>query len=162
MEEKHSDLQADAFAPLLRRFRESRQLRQKSLAQAVGFTPTMLNYLESGERRPNRDTILRIADALKLAPGETDQLLIAAGHLPTVYDRTPPLDRDLLTVADILGDEDIPAEERALLRVCIRMVCARWRPEVLDTSKLVGFVIDSDRAPLKGLPVSVTEQSDDT
>lgn len=138
--EQPLDAVTDDFAGLLRRYRESQHISQKVLAQSVGLTPAMLNYLEAGERRPSRDAVLRIARALRLERADADKLLIAGGHLAAAYDRIPPSDPDLLTVADILGDENIPSTERALLRMTLRIACSRWRPGVLDASRVASYL----------------------
>lgn len=131
---------ATELARLLREARERRGLSQKELAHAVGLSPAMMNYLESGERRPGRETVLRLASALGLDEPSTDRLLVAGGHLPAAYDRTPPSDPDLVALAGVLGDERIPPEERATLRLMLRLALTRWRPELVDSEALLAQV----------------------
>ncbi len=126
-----------AFSEVLERFRNGR-LTRKDLARQIGLSPAMITLFLSGERRPNRNQTLRMAVALSLEPAETDELLLAAGHLPAVYDRTPPTDYDLMLVASILGDSQIPDRDKERFRFAIRLAALYWRPDSLDLEALRG------------------------
>ena len=122
----------ESFATVLRRCRDRSGVPQKSLAQQVGLSPSMIALLELAERRPTRQQILRIATALALTATEADELLLAGGQLPSVYDRISPADPDLLLLADVLGDLGIPEQDKLRLRLLLRLECQRWRPEAFD------------------------------
>lgn len=129
----------EVFGELLRQQRLGGKrgvLSQKTLARAIGLSASMVTLLESGERRPTREQILRIATVLVLSPVQTDELLLAGGHFPSAYDRTPPADEDLLLVADILGDEAISEEAKLRFRLAIRLAALQWRPDSLDVTAL--------------------------
>ncbi|MGB9592866.1 MAG: helix-turn-helix domain-containing protein [Anaerolineae bacterium] len=71
------------FGALLKRKRKAAGLSQSALAKAAGISPSHLNRIEKGNRNPPpSDKILDIANALRLSPAETDQLLVAAGYAP--------------------------------------------------------------------------------
>ncbi len=127
---------AESFAGGLRRARERRGLSQNALARGADVSPSMVNMLESGERRPTRELVLRLGQQLGLTEPETDDLLAAAGLLPTIYDRVDPTDPDLLLAAGVLGDPAIPEQERLQLRLLIRLICLRWRPGAVRLAAL--------------------------
>ena len=86
----------DEFPDLLRKYRERAGLSQNALADRTGKDPGTVNRLESGKRAPvNRETLLTLADALRLTAEEQDDLLAAAGHLPDAFTRAGPRDADL-------------------------------------------------------------------
>jgi len=57
-------------------------LSQNELARQAGLTAGEVWRLELDERRPNRATVDRLAEALDLSPIDKDRLLIAAGWWP--------------------------------------------------------------------------------
>ncbi len=88
--------------------------------------------LENSERRPTRDLILRLANALKLTEREADELLAAGGSLPTAYDRVSPADPDLLMIARILGDPSLEPAHRTQFRALLRLAILGWRSDLGD------------------------------
>lgn len=106
-------LSDDRFGALLRRLREQRGLSQSALARAVGVSASTVNMLEAGQRRPGRETALGLARALDLDPVETDDLLVAGTHLPTVYARLASDDLALVrSITTLLADERVPRSRR--------------------------------------------------
>jgi DNA-binding XRE family transcriptional regulator len=72
-------------------------MSQNELAHRAGLDTSLIHYIESGvTRTPRRDTVLRLAAALELAPFETAELLVAAGYWPWP-------DADAETLAVMLG-----------------------------------------------------------
>ena len=51
---------------LLRQERERQKLSKYFVARESGLSPQMIAYVESGERNPTLETVLRIASALKV------------------------------------------------------------------------------------------------
>ena len=127
----------ESFGDRLRALREARALSQNALARAAKLSPSLVNMLEGGDRQPTAEVTRRLARALGLDAGDTDDLLSLAGQLPLVYDRISPADPELLLLAQVLGDEGIPAEERRQLRALVRVACARWRPSAVDLDRLL-------------------------
>lgn len=123
-----------SFDELLREARARAGISGNALARAVteaglSLDPSYLNRIERGEREPpRRELVEALAAALRLAPAERDDLLVAAGHLPAAMARVGPLDPTLRLVADILADESIPPGQRALFREAIALLAERWRP----------------------------------
>lgn len=58
-----------SFGALLRTTRESQGLNQTELAQKAGLTPAGVSQLESGDRLPAFNTIVRLAQALGTSVG---------------------------------------------------------------------------------------------
>jgi transcriptional regulator with XRE-family HTH domain len=144
----------ESFAGRLRALREARGLSQNALARAAELSPSLVNMLEGGARRPTAEITRRLARALGLSEDGADELLALAGSLPLAFERISPADPDLLLLARVLGDEAIPADERRQLRALIRVACLRWRPRLVDLDRLLG-VEDSASA----LPGPSTERS---
>ncbi len=69
------------FGVLLRTYREghSPALTQGQLANATGYSMALISRLESGQRRPSRDVVDKLAAALRLTHDQTQQLLRTAG-----------------------------------------------------------------------------------
>ncbi len=93
-------LDEETFAECLNRFRERAAMSVRQLAAEAYLTNPFvsrlvnwdvdllnprLNYRrEREERHPSRDTVLRLAIALRLSITETDELLLSAGYAPLV------------------------------------------------------------------------------
>ncbi len=58
------------FGKILRRHREARGLSQEKLADIAGLHRTYLGGLERGERNPTLTSILRVCEALAIAPSQ--------------------------------------------------------------------------------------------
>jgi transcriptional regulator with XRE-family HTH domain len=76
--------QASPFGARLRQWRQHRGLSQLGLAGQVGSTGRHISFLETGRSRPSRQMVLRLADALGIAPQDANDLLHAAG-LPAEF-----------------------------------------------------------------------------
>jgi transcriptional regulator with XRE-family HTH domain len=70
------------FADLLKVYLEYRETNQYYLSQAAGLTPSYISRLVSGERKPSREVVVRIAKALDFDVGDRryDLLLETAGY----------------------------------------------------------------------------------
>lgn len=58
------------FGAALRALRSAQNLTQESLAADAGMSAPNLSLLESGQRQPNLERIVRLADALNTQPSE--------------------------------------------------------------------------------------------
>ena len=67
------------FGPLLKGFRERRNVSQSKLAERAQLDHSYVSRLESGVRTPTRDAVDRLAAALMVGPEDRDALLRAAG-----------------------------------------------------------------------------------
>ena len=63
------------FGQLIRQSREAAGISQRALAQKVGLDVSYINRLESGERRPRRATLLKLASALGIKGAGTGCLV---------------------------------------------------------------------------------------
>lgn len=66
------------FGPVLAAARESRGLTQGQLARKMGRSPQQISRMENGEREPMLSTILLVAAALDMDPGELVRRAAAA------------------------------------------------------------------------------------
>lgn len=72
------------FAELLKQYTARTGISDSELARAIGVRrQTVFRWKEGLSERPRqRDDVLRCATKLRLAPAETDALLLAAGFAP--------------------------------------------------------------------------------
>jgi transcriptional regulator with XRE-family HTH domain len=70
---------AERFGINLRRIRRRERLSQEAVAVRAGLHRTEIGRLESGERVPRIDTLIRLADSICVPPGE---LLDGIGWVP--------------------------------------------------------------------------------
>ncbi|MFD4394481.1 helix-turn-helix domain-containing protein [Kitasatospora sp. NPDC058478] len=68
--------------PLLRGWRERRQLSQLQLALRADSSTRHLSFVENGRSRPSRELVLRLAEHLDVPVRERNTLLLAAGYAP--------------------------------------------------------------------------------
>jgi transcriptional regulator with XRE-family HTH domain len=59
-----------AFGVRIRNLRKKQRLSQEELADKAGLHPTYVGGVERGERNPSFESILKIADALEVSPGQ--------------------------------------------------------------------------------------------
>jgi transcriptional regulator with XRE-family HTH domain len=61
---------AEAFGRAVRKARVKRKLSQEAFAERCGLHRNAVGLLERGERAPNLDTIVQIAEALEMRPSK--------------------------------------------------------------------------------------------
>lgn len=106
-----------AFGELLASLRTIRARSQGRLARDAGLDPSSVSRLEAGTRAPERDTVLKLADALALPIPDRDRLLAAAGF------RSPALDDPQISeLALLLTDPKLPDVAVQDLRAALRVV----------------------------------------
>jgi len=59
-----------AFGLRIRNLRKKKSLSQEDLADRAGLHPTYVGGVERGERNPSLESILKIAKALEISPGQ--------------------------------------------------------------------------------------------
>ncbi|MEU6236176.1 helix-turn-helix domain-containing protein [Kitasatospora sp. NPDC047058] len=74
--------------PLLRGWRERRQLSQLQLALQADSSTRHISFIENGRSRPSQEMVLRLAEHLDVPVRERNSLLLAAGYAPH-YPETP-------------------------------------------------------------------------
>ncbi|MBP7340643.1 helix-turn-helix transcriptional regulator [Niveispirillum sp.] len=79
---------AEAFGPLLKRWRASRGVSQLDLALSCNTSQRHLSFLESGRSRPSRGMVLQLATALSVPLRHQNALMLAAGFAPA-WDSSP-------------------------------------------------------------------------
>ncbi len=58
------------FGPILRQFRQSKELSQEELAALLDISPSYISRMESDLKKPSLEMIFRLAGALKVKPYE--------------------------------------------------------------------------------------------
>lgn len=116
------------FAEHLRQLKDERQITNKLLASRAGINASYVTRILNGEREaPSYLFVEAIARALGLSDREADDLFADAGYIP-------PSIRELgwlpvmSSVAQIVYDQTIPANERRGFEVAIETLCRHWKP----------------------------------
>jgi transcriptional regulator with XRE-family HTH domain len=73
---------AQAFGRAMRKARAKRDLSQEAFAERCGLHRNAVGLLERGERAPNLDTIVQIAEGLDLRPSKLMALFEAELRKP--------------------------------------------------------------------------------
>lgn len=68
---------SDAFGLVLRRYRLERELTLERLSERVGVAHSFIHRLEIGKKQPSFRMVLKLADALGVAPGEFVEAVVA-------------------------------------------------------------------------------------
>lgn len=104
------------FGRSLRALRLQRGLSQTQLARDAGFDHSYVSRLESGDRAPSREAVMRLAHELGLTPDQRDELLFAGGFVPT--DPTALLADEpvLREVYQALNDPSLASRFKHLIR----------------------------------------------
>jgi transcriptional regulator with XRE-family HTH domain len=110
------------FGPQLSELRQARGWSQVKLAQQAGLDPSTVSRFEAGSRAPERDTVLKIADALVLPVLDRERLLAAAGFRSEAWD-----DPMLAELAQLLNDPAVPSETLSELRTLLRVAIQHGR-----------------------------------
>ena len=112
------------FGELLTNLRTIRGFSQGELARRSNLDPSSISRLEAGTRVPERDTVIRLADALALPIPDRDRLLASAGFRSIALD--DPLITELaMLLADPTLGESTAQDLRAALRVAIQYARSR-------------------------------------
>jgi transcriptional regulator with XRE-family HTH domain len=83
---------------LLRDARQTVGITQKKLGALAGISPETVRGYERGARRPRRDYLIAILDALKLDRGQRNQILVGAGLAPDGLQLRPDISQASFTL----------------------------------------------------------------
>ena len=78
---------APPVGALLKEWRERRRLSQLDLSCETGVSTRHLSFLETGRARPSRETLMRLAEELKVPLRARNAMLLAAGFAPAYAER---------------------------------------------------------------------------
>jgi transcriptional regulator with XRE-family HTH domain len=132
-----------SFGPLLREWRQVRQMSQLRLAEAAEVSTRHISFIETGRAAPSREMVLILASALDLPLRERNTLLGAAGF------------------AAVYRESDLGAPEMGQVARALQFLLDRHEPygaSVLDGSwnilrvnhggaRMVGWIFDEPPPP---------------
>jgi transcriptional regulator with XRE-family HTH domain len=116
-----------AFAHLLKQYREQGRVSQSRLAELSGFDHSYVSRLESGHRSPTREAVIRFAEALSLDQPDRDNLLAAAGFMPTRVESLLADEPVLTEVFQLLQSPSVPQSVREDVRQMLQLVLRQAR-----------------------------------
>jgi transcriptional regulator with XRE-family HTH domain len=120
-QQPHDDYRRE-FGELLTRLRTARGWSQGKLAAQAAIDPSSVSRFEAGSRTPERETVIRLAEALVLPIIDRDRLLAAAGF------RSAALDDPLISeLANLLADPALPESAQLELRAALRIAVSYGR-----------------------------------
>ena len=67
------------FGPVLRRFRQAKNMSKEELAALLEISPSYISRMESDLKKPSLEMIFRLAGALAVAPHEIIKMMEASG-----------------------------------------------------------------------------------
>lgn len=110
------------FATHLKMYREARRWSQERLATESEMDHSLVSRLESDQRTPTREAVLKLSVGLELAAIDRDRLLMLAGYMP--IDATSLLVREpaLAAIYTFLSDQKVPDRDRGRVRDLIESV----------------------------------------
>lgn len=111
----------ETFGTVLRRMRQAKRLTQRQVARAMGMDFSYFSRLEMDrfQSLPTRETVAKIAQAMRCTDTETMELLAAAGRVAAEMQERPALRRLYRTAAQLpeaVLEELITAAEERLKR----------------------------------------------
>ncbi|MGH2531895.1 MAG: helix-turn-helix domain-containing protein [Thermomicrobiales bacterium] len=110
------------FGRILAELRAARGWSQARLAGEASVDQSYVSRLEKGERAPERDTVLKLLDALDAPAAERERLLASVGF------RSEALDDPLLSdLVGLLIDPALPPETEHEIRTLLRIAVAYGR-----------------------------------
>lgn len=101
-------------------------MSQAQLARAAGKVNSYISRLEDGGRDPSRETVGRLAEAMRLADGERALLFESAGF--SAAGERFRNDPELVALAAILWDEELEHGHREKVRIVLRSIAEAWAP----------------------------------
>jgi transcriptional regulator with XRE-family HTH domain len=89
------------IGPLLRSWRQRRNLSQLELALGAEVSSRHISFLETGRAQPSREMVIRLSEELEVPLRERNSLLLAAGYAP-LYPQRPLDSPEMETVRQAL------------------------------------------------------------
>ena len=117
-------LDATGGGIVLREMRTARRVSQSRLGVLSGYDHTHMSRIESGERRPTREALGKIATALRLGDAERDELLIAFGFRPERPESTIAGQPEVARLYDLMERESIPPEVKNIAKAHLALIAA--------------------------------------
>lgn len=114
--ETRRERDTEEFRGLLKRHREARRWSQERLAAEAEMDHSLVSRLESGQRLPTREAVMKLGRGLVLAPEQKDGLLIAAGYFPESVENALSEEPTVRALYSFLRDEQTPQPVRDNLR----------------------------------------------
>lgn len=99
------------FSEKLKFIRIEKGISQAAAAEGADFDKSYVSRLESGERKPTRDSIMYLSESLGLTADETDQLLMSAQFMP-VQPNSLLHEPKLAQIDDLLGMVSNPKDKQ--------------------------------------------------
>jgi transcriptional regulator with XRE-family HTH domain len=113
---------AVTFPRLLAAMREARSWSKADLAKRADLDPSTITRLEQGSRKPDRETVVQLAEAMALPVADRDRLLAAGGYRSDTWD-----DPELIEIAALLADPSIAPPVRHDIRTMLRVAISHGR-----------------------------------
>lgn len=110
------------FPRLLAAMREARSWSKADLAKRADLDPSTITRLEQGSRKPDRETVVQLAEAMALPVTDRDRLLAAGGYRSDTWD-----DPELVELAALLADPSISPPVRQDIRTLLRVAISHGR-----------------------------------
>lgn len=120
------------FGTTLKKFREARRVSQSKLAARAGFDHSYVSRLESGARTPTRDAVQQLSGALELERMQQDELLAAAGFLPSEIASLLSGEPEITAVLGLLQNHQVPEAYRDSMRQVLRSLADQARLVLRD------------------------------
>lgn len=119
---KKKNRESSAFGQKLRELRKKRKVTMKHLADQLDVSESYISRLETGERHPDKDLIIRLGPLLfpEGNESELDSLLIAADYTPLKLDQKTGRDDVIHHFQQVL--EDDPRNFRAFNALIISLI----------------------------------------
>lgn len=97
----------ETFGTVLRRIRQSKDMTQREVARAINMDFSYFSRLETDHFKslPTRETIAKIADAMRCTEVEKADLLAAAGRVAVEMQERPELRRLFRTATQLPSAE---------------------------------------------------------
>lgn len=124
--------EAMMFGATLKGFREARRVSQSKLAERAGFDHSYVSRLESGARKPTREAVQQLSQALELGRVQQDELLAAAGFLPGEVSSLLSSEPELTDVLGLLQNSQVPEAYRETMRHVLRAIAEQARLVLRD------------------------------
>jgi transcriptional regulator with XRE-family HTH domain len=142
------------FHEKLQEYLNRSDMKQAGLAKRVGLSKNYLSLIVNGHRKPPRvEAVLKMVEALKLEPEETEEFVELAGYSPLVLQQKAGEDQfagsGVYGSPIALGDEDDKRERPPSLEDEIRQLLAETPLPYGEQVKAQRLIVESARTILR-------------